>query len=429
MALKAQQHLVKSRELQRKLYRTAKLCRERRFHALFDRIYRPDVLLRAWEEVRTNGGAPGIDNVSIEDIESSDVKAYLEELATVLRENRYHPQPVKRVYIPKPDGRKRPLGIPTVRDRIIQQACRIVIEPIFEATFEDCSYGFRPKRGAQQALREVKESLVRGWYVIDADIVGFFDNIKHDVLMSLLQRRISDKRTLKLIRLWLEAGIIENGQFAPTTCGTPQGGVISPLLANIYLHVLDRYWHLHGANLGKLVRYADDFVIVCRSRSQASEAMEKVKTLLGKLQLSLHPEKTKIVKMDEGGFDFLGFHFHKCVSRRSGKLVPLAWPSVKAMKRIRSSIKERMGSRWLRIDVREIIPSLNRIIMGWRNYFCAFNGTRQLQSLDSYVFLRMRYFYYRKLGNRGRCKRALFERWLEKCKVEHFFHAGKLKVA
>lgn len=258
MASKAQQHLVKSRELQRKLYRAAKLSRERRFHALYDRIYRPDVLQRAWEEVRTNGGAPGVDNVSIEEIALSDVNAYLEELAKTLREDRYRPFPAKRVYIPKPDGRQRPLGIPTVRDRIIQQACKIVIEPIFEAIFEDCSYGFRPKRSAQQAAKEVKEALVRGWHVVDADIEGFFDNIKHDVLMKLLMRKISDKRTLKLIRLWLESGIIENGQYFATTCGTPQGGVISPLLANIYLHVLDRYWHLEGTHLGKLVRYADD---------------------------------------------------------------------------------------------------------------------------------------------------------------------------
>jgi len=187
MAEKAQQHILKSRELQRKLYRAAKLSRERRFHALYDRIYRPDVLRRAWEEVRTNGGAPGVDNVSIEDIELSDVNEYLEELAECLRENRYRPHPAKRVYIPKPDGRQRPLGIPTVRDRIIQQACRIVIEPIFEAIFEDCSYGFRPKRSAQQAAKEVKEALVRGWHVVDADIEGFFDNIKHDVLMGLLK--------------------------------------------------------------------------------------------------------------------------------------------------------------------------------------------------------------------------------------------------
>ena len=267
MADKAQTHLVKSRELQRKLYRAAKLSRERRFHALFDRIYRPDVLQRAWEEVKANGGAPGIDNVSIQDIEQSDVAAYLEELAETLRANRYLPLPVKRVFIPKPDGRKRPLGIPTVRDRIVQQACKIVIEPIFEALFEDCSYGFRPKRSAQQAAREVKEALVRGWYVLDADIEGFFDNIEHNVLMGLLKRRISDKKTLKLIRLWLESGTVEDGRYSPTTRGTPQGGVISPLLANIYLHVLDRYWHLNGTHLGKLVRYADDFIIVCRDQS------------------------------------------------------------------------------------------------------------------------------------------------------------------
>jgi group II intron reverse transcriptase/maturase len=258
----------KVRQLQCKLWVCAKRSKTRRFHALYDRIYRSDVLWEAWRRVRGNGGAAGVDAETIQAIENRGVGEFLAELQAALQAGRYRPQPVKRRYIPKADGKRRPLGIPTVRDRVAQMAAKLVIEPIFEADFQPCSYGFRPKKNATQALEAIRNAGNRGHnFVVDADIQGYFDNIQREPLMELVKERISDRRVLKLIRQWLEAGVMEDSTVRETLAGTPQGGVISPLLANIYLNKLDRIWAARCSQLGQLVRYADD----CAPRAQRAE--------------------------------------------------------------------------------------------------------------------------------------------------------------
>jgi len=408
---------VKVRELQSKLWTAAKQSKGRRFHALFDRVFRSDVLWEAWERVRANRGAAGVDKVTLADVEEYGVDRMLRELSLALQQGVYRPGLVRRVEIPKPDGRKRPLGIPTVMDRVAQQAAKIVLEPVFEADFLPCSYGFRPKRSATDALERIRVSFPKGAvFVFEADIKNFFGEIDHDKLMELVGLRVSDRRMLKLLRSWLRAGVLlADGSVEATVAGTPQGGVISPLLANIYLHAFDQAWVEQGT--GEVIRYADDFVVLCSSRVQAEDAQRRAVALLGELGLTLHPDKTRVVDLREGreGFDFLGCHLHARMSgrvwadRHIVRYYLHRWPSARAMKNARAKIRALTDRRWVGMDLHVLIERINRFLRGWAGYFRSGNAAKKFRQLEYYVEWRLRCLLIKQRGRNLRAGQV--DRW------------------
>ena len=396
-------------EFQRKLYQKAKQEHGFRFYVLYDKIFLPHFMREAYRRVRSNHGSPGVDGETFEAIEASGLEAYLAEIAEELKTEMYRPSPVLRRMIPKANGKERPLGIPTIKDRIVQMSCKLVVEPIFEADFAECSYGFRPKRAAKDAVEEIKRALQAGeTEVFDGDLSSYFDTIPHDKLLIALEQRISDRHVLNLIKLWLKAPVSENGRMTggkKNKMGTPQGGVISPLLANVYLHLVDRIVErkdgFFARNGIRIIRYADDFVLL--GRKITPEALQRLENILTRMGLRLNRDKSKLLDGKECGFDFLGFNFRYRWSRKQYRR--RYWhvaPSGKSVLKITASLRGLFGE-FRHLAAQEFVRMLNEKVRGWTNYFNIPGVSHPFQSFE-----RLRWYldkkltgYYRKKSQRG----------------------------
>ena len=385
------------RALQHTLYRAAKADPGRRFHALWDKVFRRDVLWRAWVSVFRNGGAPGIDKTTLADVQEYGVTRLLDELATELKNGSYRPLPARRVLIPKSgeSAEMRPLSIPSVRDRIVQAAVKIVLEPVFEADMLPCSFGLRPKRGTHDALQVLIDESWRGRrWVVETDIANCFSAIPQEKLMQAIEERVCDQSVLKLLRVMLRAGVMEDGQVRRPVTGAPQGGVISPLLCNVYLHRIDRAWDVREH--GVLVRFADDVLVMCKSREQAEAALARLRVVLAELGLEPKEAKTRIVHLEVGGagFDFLGFHHRlvRVIGRRNHRwsVTFLArWPADRAMKHARDRIRELTRRSRLLLRVEVIVEDVNRFLRGWAAYFRYGNSAVRFEKIMHHVWTRI----------------------------------------
>lgn len=386
-------------------------------------MWRADILEHAYRLCRANGGAPGVDGVTFEDIESGEggLEAWLGSLGAELREERYRPRAVRRVMIPKPDGGERPLGIPTIRDRVVQQAVKLVVEPIFEADFEPNAYGYRPGRGALDAVREVRAAILRGEsHVVDADISNYFDSIPHDELMKSVARRICDRKMLHLIKMWLKTPVEETDDEGRRTytggkgskTGTPQGGVISPLLANIYIHRLlkaRKKFDLEARLKARIINYADDLVIVCRAG--AEEALHWLRWIITRMGLSLNEAKTGVRHATRESFDFLGYTFGPMVYRRTGRTYLGVAPSKKRVKRLKESLRAIL-SAGNQTPLEELVAAVNRKLEGWSRYFSLGTLEPAYRVVDRYTETLLRSFLARRHKVPGRGTRRFSDRYL-----------------
>ncbi len=390
------------RTLQRKLYAKAKKEPAYRFYALYDKVWRADILMFAYRLVRANKGSPGVDGTTFEDVEhKTGIDVFLSELAQDLKDKTYKPSPVRRVMIPKADGSLRPLGIPTIRDRVAQMAVKLIIEPIFEADFCPNSYGFRPKKSAHDAVDEIAEALHQGYTnVIDADLSKYFDSIPHAKLLAVVAERIVDGAILHILKMWLKAPVIGEdedgtrknvGGGKANSRGTPQGGVISPLLANCYLHILDRIWERHrlrGKLKARIVRYADDFVVLCGG--QVDEPLAAVRHVLNRLDLTLNETKTRIVDARQESFNFLGFAIRVSKGLKTGKSYPHVCPSAKSLAKIKERITQLTGRERTPIPLEVIVESMNDALRGWTNYFHRRNSSGAMDKVKTHTEERLR---------------------------------------